>query len=94
MGLNLGVSDIIEIMKTIDSKSKIASSKNFFSAYARRQKIINKNARQQLKFIERIYSIENSVVKNIIKITMNNIQKSNYIKSAIVKHANNNLNFF
>ena len=94
MGLNLGVSDIIEIMKTIDSKSKIASSKNFFSAYARRQKIINKNARQQLKFIERIYSIENSVVKNIIKITMQNIQKSNYIKSAIVKHANNNLNFF
>ena len=94
MGLNLGVSDIIEIMKTIDSKSKIAGSKNFFSAYARRQKIINKNARQQLKFIERIYSIENSVVKNIIKITMKNIQKSNYIKSAIVKHANNNLNFF
>ena len=94
MGLNLGVSDIIEIMKTIDSKSKIAGSKNFFSAYARRQKIINKNARQQLKFIERIYSIENSVVKNIIKITMQNIQKSNYIKSAIVKHANNNLNFF
>ena len=94
MGLNLGVSDIIEIMKTIDSKSKIAGSKFFFSAYARRQKIINKNARQQLKFIERIYSIENSVVKNIIKITMQNIQKSNYIKSAIVKHANNNLNFF
>ena len=94
MGLNLGVSDIIEIMKTVDSKSKITGSKNFFSAYARRQKIINKNARQQLKFIERIYSIENSVVKNIIKITMQNIQKSNYIKSAIVKHANNNLNFF
>ena len=94
MGLNLGVSDIIEIMKTVDSKSKIAGSKNFFSAYARSQKIINKNARQQLKFIERIYSIENSVVKNIIKITMQNIQKSNYIKSAIVKHANNNLNFF
>ena len=94
MGLNLGVSDIIEIMKTIDSKDKIVGSKNFFSAYARRQKIINKNARQQLKFIEKIYSIENSVVKNIIKITMQNIQKSNYIKSAIVKHANNNLNFF
>jgi len=94
MGLNLGVSDIIEIMKTIDSKNKCAGSKNFFSAYARRQKIINKNARQQLKFIERIYAIENSVVKNIIQITMRNIQKSNYIKSAIVKHANNNLNFF
>ena len=94
MGLNLGVSDIIEIMKTVDSKSKIAGSKNFFSAYARRQKIINKNARQQLKFIEKIYSIENNVVKNIIQITMKNIQKSNYIKSAIVKHANNNLNFF
>ena len=94
MGLNLGVSDIIEIMKTIDSKDKIAGSKNFFSAYARRQKIINKNARQQLKFIEKIYSIENNVVKNIIQITMKNIQKSNYIKSAIVKHANNNLNFF
>ena len=94
MGLNLGVSDIIEIMKTIDSKSKIDGSKNFFSAYARRQKIINKNARQQLKFIEKIYSIENNVVKNIIQITMKNIQKSNYIKSAIVKHANNNLNFF
>ena len=94
MGLNLGVSDIIEIMKTIDSKDKIVGSKNFFSAYARRQKIINKNARQQLKFIEKIYSIENNVVKNIIQITMKNIQKSNYIKSAIVKHANNNLNFF
>jgi len=94
MGLNLGVSDIIEIMKTIDSKKKCAGSKNFFSAYARRQKIINKNARQQLKFIEKIYSIENSIVKNIIQITMRNIQKSNYIKSSIVKHANNNLNFF
>jgi hypothetical protein len=81
-------------MKTIDSKDKIVGSKNFFSAYARRQKIINKNARQQLKFIEKIYSIENNVVKNIIQITMKNIQKSNYIKSAIVKHANNNLNFF
>ena len=94
MGLNLGVSDIIEIMKNIDSENTSAGKKNFFSAYARRQKIINKNARQQLKFIERIYSIENSVVKNIIQITMKNIQKSNYIKSAIVKHANNNLNFF
>jgi len=94
MGLNLGVSDIIEIMKTINSEKKIAGSKNFFSAYARRQKIINKNARQQLKFIEKIYSIENSLVKNIVQITMKNIQKSNYIKSAIVSHANNNLNFF
>ena len=94
MGLNLGVSDIIEIMKTINSKDKRAGDKNFFSSYARRQKIINKNARQQLKFIEKIYSIENGLVKNIIKITMKNIQKSNYIKSSIVKHANNNLNFF
>ena len=94
MGLNLGVSDIIEIMKTINSKDKRAGDKNFFSSYARRQKIINKNVRQQLKFIEKIYSIENGLVKNIIKITMKNIQKSNYIKSLIVKHANNNLNFF
>ena len=94
MGLNLGVSDIIEIMKTINSKDKRAGDKNFFSSYARRQKIINKNVRQQLKFIEKIYSIENGLVKNIIKITMKNIQKSNYIKSSIVKHANNNLNFF
>ena len=94
MGLNLGVSDIIEIMKTINSKDKRVGDKNFFSSYARRQKIINKNARQQLKFIEKIYSIENGLVKNIIKITMKNIQKSNYIKSSIVKHANNNLNFF
>ncbi len=59
MGLNLGVSDIIEIMKTIDSKKKCIGSKNFFSAYARRQKIINKKdmLKERLKNFIKLFNL-------------------------------------
>ena len=94
MGLNLGISDIIEIMSIINNSKQSFNNKNYFSGYARKQKIINKKARQQLKFIERIYSAENEIAKRIIKIGMSSIDKSSYLKKKIVKHANNNLNLF
>jgi len=94
MGLNLGISDIIEIMHIMINSKKSFSNKNYFSGYARKQKIINRKARQQLKFIEKIYSTENEISKKIIKIGMSSIEKSNYLKEKIIKHANNNLNFF
>ena len=94
MGLNLGVSDIIEIMDIINTNSLPFNNKNFFSRYARKQKIINKQARRQLKFIEKIYSIDNKLVEGIVKNTMSGIQKSAFIKKKVIEHANNNLSFF
>ena len=94
MGLNLGISDIIEIMAIMNNSKQSFNNKNYFSGYARKQKIINRKARQQLKFIERIYSTENEISKRIIKMGMSSIEKSNYLKEKIIKHANNNLNFF
>ena len=94
MGLNLGVSDIIEIIDIINSSSLSFGRKNLFSRYARRQKIINIQARRQLKFIEKIYSIDNQFIESIIQKSMYSIQKSNFIKKKIVIHANNNLRFF
>ena len=94
MGLNLGVSDIIEIIDIINTNSIPFNNKNFFSRYARKQKIINKQARRQLKFIEKIYSIDNKLVEGVVKNTMSSIQKSVFIKKKIIEHANNNLSFF
>ena len=46
--------DIIEIIDIVNSSNISFSRKNLFSRYARRQKIINIQARRQLKFIEKI----------------------------------------
>ena len=94
MGLNLGVSDIIEIIDIVNSSNLSFSRKNLFSRYARRQKIINIQARRQLKLIEKIYSIDNNFIESIVQKSMYTIQKSNFIKKKIVTHANNNLRFF
>ena len=94
MGLNLGVSDIIEIIDAINNKSLSFDARNIFSHYARKQKIVNRIARQQLKLIEAAYSIENKLVGKIVKSTMRGIQRSDFIKEKIIKHANNNLSFF
>ena len=94
MGLNLGISDVIEIDEVIKGSSQIFGDKNFFSGYARKQKIVNKKARQQLKIIEKLYSLENNTIMQIIKFGMKNIQKSTFLKEKIIKHANNNLSIF
>ena len=70
------------------------SKRNFFASYGRKQKIINKKARQQLKIIEKIFSIENKILEKFIESSMSNIHKSNFVKKKIVHHANNNLSFF
>ena len=94
MGLNLGISDIIEIVNITNSNSMSFNNKNFYSKYARKQKIINKQARRQLKFIEKIYSMDNKLAESIIINTMSAIQKSGFVKKKIIEHANNNLSFF
>ena len=94
MGLNLGISDVIEIDKAIKGSHQIFGDKNFFSGYARKQKIVNKKARQQLKIIEKVYSLDNNAIMQIIKFGMKNIQKSTFLKEKIIKHANNNLSIF
>ena len=94
MGLNLGISDIIEIVNITNSNSLSFNNKNFYSKYARKQKIINKQARRQLKFIEKIYSMDNKLAESIIINTMSAIQKSGFVKKKIIEHANNNLSFF
>ena len=94
MGLNLGISDVIEIYNVIKNNGKMFAKKNFFASYGRKQKIINKKARQQLKFIEKIFSIENKILEKVIESSMSNIHKSNFVKKKIIHHANNNLSFF
>ena len=94
MGLNLGISDNIEICEIVSKSNHLFENKNFFSSYARKQKIINKKARQQLKFIEKIYSIENKFMQKVIWSAMTNLQKSSFLKEKIIQHANNNLSFF
>ena len=94
MGLNLGISDVSEIDNTFVKNKKLFEDKSFFSGYARNQKIINKQARQQLKLLEKVYSIENDIANKVIQITTKSIQKSDFLKDEIVKHANNNICFF
>ena len=81
-------------MNIINTNSLPFNNKNFFSRYARKQKIINKQARRQLKLIEKIYSIDNKLVEGFVQNTMSSIQKSVFIKKKIIEHANNNLSFF
>ena len=94
MGLNLGISDVSEIDNTFVKNKKLFEDKSFFSGYARNQKIINKQARQQLKLIEKAYSIENDIANKVINITMKSIEKSDFLKDGIIKYANNNISFF
>ena len=94
MGLNLGISDIIELDRVMKENKNNFENNNYFSGYARKQRIINKKARQQLKFIEKIYSIENKFLNKFILSSMAKIQKSQFAKEKIIKHANNNLSFF
>ena len=94
MGLNLGISDVSEIDNTFVKNKKSFEDKNFFSGYARNQKITNKQARQQLKLIEKVYSIENDIANKVMHITTKSIQKSDFLKDGIVKYANNNISFF
>ena len=94
MGLNLGISDVSAIDNTFANKKQIFEDKSFFSDYARNQKIINKQARQQLKLIEKAYSIENDIANKVINITMKSIEKSDFLKDGIIKYANNNISFF
>jgi len=94
MGLNLGISDVSAIDNTFANKKQLFKDKSFFSDYARNQKIINKQARQQLKLIEKAYSIENDIANKVINITMKSIEKSDFLKDGIIKYANNNISFF
>ena len=94
MGLNLGISDVRAIDNTFANKKQLFEDKSFFSDYARNQKIINKQARQQLKLIEKACSIENDIANKVINITMKSIEKSDFLKDGIIKYANNNISFF
>jgi len=62
--------------------------------YGRKQKIVNRYARQQLKTIERIYSIENKIFSKILNFASRRLQNSIFFKKKIIEHANNNLDFF
>lgn len=94
MGLNLGISDIIEVSNILKNKRRFIEDKNIFAFYGRKQKIVNRLARQQLKVIERIYSIENKIFSKILNILSRKLQKSILFKKMIIEHANNNLDFF
>jgi len=94
MGLNLGLSDIIEIYKAFDLDIYKFGDHRFFDKYARKQKIINSQARQQLELIERFYSLENSLIKNLVGFGMSKINKNDFLKKNIVNHANQNLSLF
>tara|TARA_B100001758_G_C18416708_1_gene620619 strand:- start:7413 stop:8564 length:1152 start_codon:yes stop_codon:yes gene_type:complete len=94
MGLNLGISDIIEISDIFKNKKRSIDDKNVFGLYGRKQKIVNRYARQQLKTIERIYSIENKIFSKILNFASRRLQNSIFFKKKIIEHANNNLDFF
>ena len=94
MGLNLGLSDIIEIYKAFDLDIYKFGDHRFFDKYARKQKIINSQARQQLELIERFYSLENSLIKNLVGFGMSKINKNDFLKKNIANHANQNLSLF
>ncbi len=94
MGLNLGLSDVIEINKAFDSPIYEYGNNKFFDKYARNQKIINSHAKQQLELIERFYSIDNFFAKNLINFGMSVINKNDFFKKNITNHANQNLSFF
>ena len=94
MGLNLGLSDIIEIIKAFEINTYKYGHYKFFDKYIRKQKIVNSQAIQQLEFIEKFYAFENSFIGNLLIYGMSVINKSYFLKKTITNHANQNLSFF
>ena len=94
MGLNLGLSDIIEIIKAFEINTYKYGHYKFFDKYIRKQKIVNSQAIQQLELIEKFYAFENSFIGNLLIHGMSVINKSNFLKKNITNHANQNLSFF
>ena len=94
MGLNLGISDIIEISKSFEKTISSFGNLKFFDNYARKQKIVNSHARGQLEAIEKLYSLDNSLVEKIINFGMSSIDNSELLKDNIIRYANQNLSIF
>ena len=94
MGLNLGLSDIIEIIKAFEINTYKYGHYKFFDKYIRKQKIVNSQAIQQLELIEKFYAFENSFIGNLLIYGMSVINKSDFLKKNITNHANQNLSFF
>ena len=94
MGLNLGLSDIIEIIKAFEINTFKYGHYKFFDKYIRKQKIVNSQAIKQLELIEKFYAFENSFIGNLLIYGMSVINKSNFLKKNITNHANQNLSFF
>ena len=94
MGLNLGISDIIEISKSFEKTISSFGNLKFFDNYARKQKIVNSHARGQLEAIEKLYALDNSLVEKIINFGMSSIDNSELLKDNIIRYANQNLSIF
>ena len=94
MGLNLGLSDIIEIIKAFEINTYKYGHYKFFDKYIRKQKIVNSQAIKQLELIEKFYAFENSFIGNLLIYGMSVINKNNFLKKNITNHANQNLSFF
>ena len=94
MGLNLGISDIIEISKSFEKTISSFGNLKFFDNYARKQKIVNSYARGQLEAIEKLYALDNSFIEKLINFGMSSIDNSELLKDNIIKYANQNLSIF
>ena len=94
MGLNLGISDIIEISQSFEKSIPSFGNLKFFDNYVRKQKIVNSHAKGQLEAIEKLYSLDNSLVEKIINFGMSSIDNSELLKDNIIRYANQNLSIF
>ncbi len=94
MGLNLGMSDIMEISKSFEKNIFSFGNLKFFDNYVRKQKIINSHALGQLEVIEKLYSLDNSLVEKLINFGMSSIDNSELLKDNIIRYANQNLSIF
>ena len=94
MGLNLGISDIIEISKSFEKTVSSFGNLKFFDNYARKQKIVNSHARSQLEAIEKLYALDNSFIEKLINFGMSSIDNSEILKDNIIRYANQNLSIF
>ena len=94
MGLNLGISDIIEISKSFEKNVSSFGNLKFFDNYARKQKIVNNHARGQLEAIEKLYALDNSFIEKLINFGMSSIDNSEILKDNIIRYANQNLSIF
>ena len=94
MGLNLGISDIIEISKSFEKTISSFGHLKFFDNYARKQKIVNSHARGQLEAIEKLYALDNSLIEKLINFGMSSIDNSELLKDNIIRYANQNLSIF